>query len=183
MVESQMDEQQLIDECVQRKSKAQRTLYEAYAPLMMSVCLRYVRNLDLAKDVLQEGFIKVFTKIDSYAGSGQFGGWMRRIFVTTSLEYLRSNKRFDLHDDIDDCEADVADFDNRILESISADYLLEHISNLPDGYRTIFNLFAIEGYSHKEIATMLGIEESTSRSQYTRARKLLQRNLQSLNRQ
>lgn len=178
-----MDEQQLIDGCVKRKSKAQKALYDAYAPLMMSVCIRYVRDRDRAQDVLQDGFVKVFTKIDTYNASGQFGGWMRRIFVTTALEHLRSNKRFDQDINIDDREIADSDFDNSILEKISADYLLEHIARLPDGYRTVFNLFGIEGYTHREIAAMLGIEESTSRSQYNRARKLLQNSLQSFNRQ
>src|SRR5574344_861746 len=99
-----MDEQQLIDGCVKRKSKAQKALYDAYAPLMMSVCIRYVRDRDRAQDVLQDGFVKVFTKIDTYNASGQFGGWIRRIFVTTALEHLRSNKRIDQEINIDDRE-------------------------------------------------------------------------------
>lgn len=174
-----MDEQQLIEECLKGNTSAQRTLYEYYAPLMMSVCIRYVRNKDVAKDVLQEGFIRVFTKMDTYLASGQLGAWIRRIFVTTSLEYLRNNKHLNFHTSMDEYEGMTLHSDYSILDDISADYLMECITNLADGYRTIFNLFAIEGYSHKEIAEMLGIEEGTSRSQYQRARKALQKKLES----
>ena len=175
-----MNEQQLIGECSKGNIRAQKALYEHYAPLMMSICVRYVRDRDTAKDILQEGFIKVFTKIDSYSSTGVPGAWMRRIFVNTALEYLRNNKQLSFNTSIDDSKAVVLQSDCTIIENISADHLTECIAGLPDGYRTIFNLFAVEGYSHKEISQMLRIEEGTSRSQYQRARKALQKMLESI---
>ena len=178
-----MSEQQIIDGCLEGHSWAQKTLYESYAPMMMSVCIRYVKNREVAQDVLQEGFVKVFTKMNTYTGSGRFGGWMRRIFVVTALEYLRNNKHLQFQTNIEDHEESIASSDPSILKHLSTDYLFKCITELPDGYRTIFNLFVIEGYSHKEIATMLNIEESTSRSQYLRARKALQLSIESLKKQ
>jgi len=159
------DEQQLIAGCKEGKPWAQKQVFELYASAMLSVCVRYVNERETARDLLQDGFIKVFTKIDSYSGNGAFAGWIRRIFVTTALEYdnyLENN-------------------DESILAKISADDLMSLISQLSDGYRTVFNLYAIEGYSHAEIAEMLNISEVTSRSQFMRARKILQQNIQSLN--
>ena len=153
-----MDEQLLIDGCKRGEALARKELYELYAPAMMSVCVRYVRDRETARDLLQDGFIKVFTKIQTYSATGPFGAWVRRVFVTTALEYLR---KYDA------------------LRS-SAHDLLECISRLPAGYRTVFNLYAIEGYTHKEIAAMLHIQEITSRSQFARARKALQEMVQSL---
>ncbi len=170
-----MDEQQLIAGCMQGESWARKGVYEQYAPAMMSVCMRYVNDRDTARDLVQDGFIKLFVKIETYSGSGSFGGWIRRIFVTTALEYLRTSHA--LRDNvvsIDDCAHGVSAVDYTVLDQLSADDLLACIAALPPGYRTVFNLFAIEGYSHKEIAGMLGVAEATSRTQFIRARALLQ---------
>jgi RNA polymerase sigma-70 factor (ECF subfamily) len=175
-----MDEQLLIAGCKRGESEARRKLYELYASAMMSVCIRYVSNRETARDLLQDGFIKVYTRIDSYSGTGSFGGWMRRIFVTTSLEYLRRNDTFRISTSIDDYEDMAEDDGVSALDEISADELLACIAKLPNGFRTVFNLFAIEGYSHAEIAEMLNIKESTSRSQFIRARKVLQKSVESL---
>ncbi|WP_455783120.1 RNA polymerase sigma factor, partial [Coprobacter fastidiosus] len=126
-----------------------------------------------------EGFIKVFSAIGSFEGSGSFEGWMRRIFVNTALEYLRKNDILKESVEIDNTEV-LQEVDYSAIERISADELMELIAELPPGFRTVFNMFVIEGYSHKEIGDALGITESTSRSQLTRAKRLLQKKLEEL---
>ena len=137
---------------------------------MMSVCLRYADNREMAEDFLQDGFIKVFSSIRSYSYEGSFEGWMRRIFVNTALEALRKNDLLRNGVELNALEPQ-QEADYSAVEKISADELMELIAQLPPGFRTVFNMFVIEGYSHKEI----NINESTSRSQYTRAKRLLQK--------
>ncbi len=175
-----MDEQLLIAGCKRGESWARKEVYELYAPAMMSVCMRYVNNRETACDLLQDGFIKIFTKIGSYTGTGAFSGWVRRVFVTTALEYLRKNDAIRLSVNFDDCGDLVDEVDVSALDRLSADDLHACIARLPNGYRTVFNLYAIEGYSHSEIAEMLHISEVTSRTQFIRARKVLQKSVQSL---
>lgn len=176
-MDNTFDEQDLIAGCKRGDSQARRRLYEQYAPAMLSVCTRYAGDRETARDLLQEGFIKVFTKIGGYSGSGSFSGWMRRVFVTTALEYLRQNDALKLSVSIDECGDRMDEESHSALESLSADELLKCIAALPDGYRTIFNLYAIEGYSHAEIARMMHIKESSSRSQFGRARQMLQKKI------
>lgn len=136
---------------------------------MYGVCLRYVKDRSLAEDIMHDGFITIFTKIGEFRGEGSFEGWCRRIFVNTALGHLRKKNALDESDNIDDIrwlEGGGTD----AVEKMSGDELLEVIDHLPQGYRTILNLYAVEGYSHKEIGEMLGISENTSRSQYFRAR-------------
>lgn len=175
-----MDEQLLIAGCKRGESWARKQLYEVHASVMMSVCMRYVNNKETAKDLLQDGFIKVFTKIDTFSETGSLGGWMRKVFVTTALEYLRQNNALKLSINIEDCNDGIEHINASAVDLLSAEELLACIGALPDGFRTVFNLFAIEGYSHKEIAEMLNIKESTSRSQFVRARRTLQKNVESL---
>jgi RNA polymerase sigma-70 factor (ECF subfamily) len=174
------DEQQLIAECIKGKSWAQKAIYDRYAATMMSVCVRYVTDRETARDLLQDGFIKLFAKIESYSGTGAFGGWVRRIFVTTALEHLRRNDALRQSANIDDVGFSIQNDDISVLDKISADDIMNCISTLSTGYRTVFNLYAIEGYSHAEIGEMLKISEATSRSQFMRARKVLQNNIISL---
>ena len=174
-----MTEKELIDNCKKNNPQAQRALYDLYARKMMAVCMRYGRDYDTAQDLMQEGFIKVFTAIDSYTGNGSFEGWVRKIFINTALEYLRRNDILRETVDIDDNEP-LQEIDDSTVEQMSADELMELIAELPAGFRTVFNLFVVEGYNHKEIGTMLGITESTSRSQLTRAKKWLQKRLNEL---
>ena len=174
------DEEQLIAGCKEGKPWAQKEIFERYSGVMLSVCVRYVTDRETARDILKDGFIKLYTKIDTFSGSGSFAGWVRRIFVTTSLEYLRQNDALKQRASIEEYGNSIPDNDATVLDKISADDLMECIAKLPDGYRTVFNLYAIEGYSHPEIAEMLGINESTSRSQFMRARKILQTNVHSL---
>lgn len=174
-----MDEQQLIDGVKNRDRSSQRILYERFAPSMLSVCFRYLNDYEAAKDVLQEGFIKIFNSLDSYQNKGSFEGWIRRIFINVCLEQLRKNDVLKNAALVDD-PCLVLEPDYSALEQISADELMEIIAELPPGFRTVFNMYAIEGYSHKEIGDILGITESTSRSQFTRAKQQLQKKLKDL---
>jgi RNA polymerase sigma-70 factor (ECF subfamily) len=176
----QTDEQKLIQGCLNCEPWAQKKIYETHASAMMSVCVRYVPDRETARDLLQDGFVKLFTKIDSYSGAGSFAGWMRRIFVTTALEHLRRNDALKQSVDIDEYDNYIENVDVTVLDKISADDLMKCIGELPHGFRTVFNLYAIEGYSHAEIAKELNISEATSRSQFMRARKILQKNVQTL---
>lgn len=137
-----MDEQLLIDGCMRGESWARKELYEQYAPAMMSVCMRYVGDRETARDLLQDGFVKIFTKIRSYSGSGAFGGWIRRIFVTTALEYLRSSENTRLSVGLDGYDDSLEDINYSVLDRLSADDLLACVAQLPPGYRTVFNLYA-----------------------------------------
>lgn len=170
-----MDEQ-LISKCLKNDIHAQKQLYDKYAATMMTVCMRYVKDKQIAQDILQDGFVKLFAKIHTYSGSGSFTGWMKKIFVNTALEFLRKNDVLKYGTNIDDAY-DIANRDETVVEKISADELMKCIMELPDGFRTVFNMFAIEGYSHAEIAEKLGIQEGTSRSQYARARIILQQKI------
>ena len=174
------DEKQLITGCKKGETWAQKQVYELYASAMFSVCFRYVSDRETARDLLQDGFIKVFTKADTFTEAGSFAGWIRRIFVTTALEYLRQKDVLKESVDVEEFENRIEQGDATIMEKITADDLMKCISELSDGYRTIFNLYAIEGYSHAEIAKMLGISENTSRSQFMRARKILQKTVELL---
>lgn len=162
-----------------KRSIGQKELYNRFARKMMGVCYRYVNDKETASDLLQEGFVKVFLSLDSYSGTGSFEGWIRKIFVNSALEYLR---RHDVLRDATDLDntAELTQPDSSVISSMAADELMGLIQELPPGFRTVFNLFAIEGYSHKEIGDMLTITESTSRSQFTRARQLLQKKINAL---
>lgn len=175
-----MNERKLIEACKNNDASAQKLLYETFVRKMMSVCLRYADNREMAEDFLQEGFIKVFSSIRSYSYEGSFEGWMRRVFVNTALESLRKNDLLRNGVDLDSLDPQ-QEADYSAVDKISADELMELIAQLPPGFRTVFNMFAVEGYSHKEIAHALNITESTSRSQYTRAKKLLQKWINELN--
>ncbi len=146
---------------------------------MLAVCLRYVNDMETARDLLQDGFVRVFTNIHSYTGSGSFEGWLRKIFVNGALEYLRKSDVLRESTDLEN-SADLVQPDSSAIENLSAAELMKVIQELPAGFRTVFNMFAIEGYSHKEISEILGITESTSRSQFTRARQLLQKRIKEL---
>ena len=146
---------------------------------MLAVCLRYVNDMETARDLLQDGFVRVFTNIHSYTGSGSFEGWLRKIFVNGALEYLRKSDVLRESTDLEN-SAELVQPDSSAIENLSAAELIKVIQELPAGFRTVFNMFAIEGYSHKEISEILGITESTSRSQFTRARQLLQKRIKEL---
>jgi RNA polymerase sigma factor (sigma-70 family) len=166
------NEIQLIDSCVEGDAASQEKLYKLFSGKMMGVCLRYAKDRMEAEDVLQEGFIKVFDNLHKFRKDGSLEGWIRRVIVNTALRNYKNNAhRYD-HADITTVEykANVHDT-NSVL---SAQDLLKMIQTLPQGYKVVFNLYAIEGFTHKEISEMLGINEGTSKSQLARARKLLQ---------
>ncbi len=168
-----MTEQAILAGCLQNDALAQRELYNLYSPKMLSVCYRFAQSREDAEDMLQEGFIKVFTQISSFKNQGSFEGWVRRIIVHTCINFLKKYKKFS--DNVDLVYASYLHIKEETIPSImQAKQVVESIRLLPIGYRTVLNLHAIEGYNHKEIAEMLDIEESTSRSQYTRAKAMLE---------
>jgi RNA polymerase sigma factor (sigma-70 family) len=175
-----MDDATLAEECVNGNIRAQRALFDKYASKMMGVCLRYTKNTNEAEDVLQDGFIKVYQKLKDYKKEGSLEGWIRRIMVNTSLDQLRKNTRQLGDTAIDDVDYKV-EGSSFVIEQLMADDLLKLIQQLPEGYKMVFNLYAIEGYSHQEIGETLGITESTSKSQYSRARAYLRERLEQLN--
>ena len=167
-------EAELIEACKKGDRAAQKELYEKYSPLMYPVCVRYVGR-EVAKDVLQDGFIRLFEKIGTYKGEGSFEGWMRRLFVNASLMELRRFSAFKNSSEIEDSPA--VEMESGFVSAISeigAKELMALIEQMPVGFRSVFNLAAIEGYTHAEIAQMLGIGEASSRSQLSRARVWLQ---------
>jgi len=147
---------------------------------MMSLCIRYVDDRETAQDLLQDGFVKVFTKINKYSNIGSFAGWIHRIFVTTSLEYLRKADALRSAVDIAGYDEQIEDVDVSVLDKLTTDDLMRCVEQLSPGYRVVFNMYAIEGYSHREIAEALGISEATSKSQFLRARNVLQKSVKQL---
>lgn len=172
-----MDDSALVEKCIDGDQRAQRMLFEKFAPKMLGVCMRYSRSSEQAEDVLQDGFVKVFTKLSYYKGDGSLEGWIRRIVVNTALDQIRKNTKFK-----DDVALDDVDYrlelKGNVLEDLAAEDLLQLINEMPSGYKVVFNMFAIEGYSHKEIAEELDVSENTSKSQYSRARAYLKKKLE-----
>ncbi|HZV68054.1 MAG TPA: sigma-70 family RNA polymerase sigma factor [Saprospiraceae bacterium] len=169
-----MQEQELIKRCKDNDRIAQRMLYERFAPLLMSICRRYVGPIN-AEDVLQDSLIRVFQYLAQYRNDGSFEGWVRRVCVNTCIRHLEKEKRLQIDYTAEGLPEHGVEPD--AIHKMSADELMNIIDKLPDGYRTVFNLSVIEGFHHKEIAELLGIEESSSRSQLTKARKYIQRSL------
>lgn len=168
-------EKDWIEGCKRQNRDAQHALYTFYSGKMYTLCCRYVKDKMEAEDVLVMAFTKIFERIDQYKNEGSFEGWIRRVMVNESLSYLRKSKNMYLEMDIAaaDHEPDYCKAENEL----EAEDLLKMIGNLPTGYRVVFNLYAIDGYSHQEIADQLGISENTSKSQLSRARALLQKRL------
>jgi RNA polymerase sigma factor (sigma-70 family) len=167
-----LTERELIEGCIKNKQDAQKQLFNLFAGKMMSVCLRYANSQVLAQDILQEGFIRAFKTIHQFRFEGSFEGWLRRVFVTVAIRQVSKHKTF--INDVDITNKPEHSIDPEVLSKISADEIHVLIRSLPDGYRTIFNLNVVEGYSHEEIAVMLGIQPTTSRGQLLKARKYLQ---------
>ncbi|MGC4021669.1 MAG: RNA polymerase sigma factor [Cyclobacteriaceae bacterium] len=171
-------ETELIEGCLRKDRQAQHSLYQLFAGKMYALCCRYVKDKMEAEDVLVMSFTKIFERIGQYKGEGSFEGWIRRVVVNESLTYLRRNKSMYLETDIEDAiyEPDFQKLENQL----EAEDLMKLIEELPVGYRTVFNLYAIDGYNHQEIAEQLGISENTSKSQLSRARALLQKKLSNI---
>ncbi len=173
---SQIDKK-ILEGCKNGKRHAQNQLYSKYAPSMLGICLRYAKSRDEAEDMMQEGFIKIFTNIDGFRGDGSFEGWMKRIMINTAITYYKKNLKHQYHTDIDEIDEKHStdeDQDNAIEEvNIPREKLMELIQGLPEGYRMVFNLYVFEQYSHKDIADLLGVSVNTSKSQLSKARRLL----------
>ena len=168
-----MTEEAILQGCLKKNAAAQKSLYLKYSGKMMAVCYRYGHNREDAEDMLQEGFIKVFLQMHTFESRGAFEGWIRRIIVHTCINILKKNKKFNESVDIIYATG-IQVREESIPAIIQAKQVVECIRLLPIGYRTVLNLYAVEGYSHREIADMLDIEESTSRSQYTRSKQMLE---------
>ena len=169
--------EQLIQGCINKDNRCQKKIYENFSPKMYGVCLRYMNSREEAQDVLQDGFVKAFNKISSFHFEGSFEGWLRRIIVNTALEQLRRNKN-KFEERFDEGKQDYSSVRNEAEVKIEVDELLKALQKLALGYRTVFNLYVIEGFTHAEIASQLNISEATSKSQLSRARVLLQHIIQ-----
>lgn len=164
---------QLIESCIKGNRASQKALYDRLAPRMFPLCIRYIGDRETAEDVLQDGFVTLFTRLKDYKGDGSFEGWARKIFVNTALMSLRKKDALKMSDDLEAARGLKAETTSQ-MQNLGYKELMAMITELPPGFRTVFNMYAIEGYSHKEIGEMLGISETTSRTQLSRARSWLQ---------
>ncbi len=172
--------EKIIEGCKNNNQIAQKKLYDVYSHIFFGLCIRYASDNAEAEDILQEGFIKIFTKISKYSGKGSFEGWMKRIIINIAITTYHKNKKHNQLYNIDTINERNIYTNEPERESFSKDELLQAVRSLPKGYRIVFNLFAIEGYKHKEIANILNISINTSKSQYSRAKKLLRKKLKIL---
>jgi RNA polymerase sigma factor (sigma-70 family) len=172
-----MDDTTLVIECVKGNIRAQQMLFDKFARKMLGVCLRYAKNTEQAEDVLQDGFIKVYSKLKDFKMEGSLEGWIRRIMVNTALDQIRKNGKMLGDTNIDDVGYKIEN-SSYIFEGLIAEDLMKLVQAMPTGYKVVFNMFAIEGYTHFEIAETLGISENTSKSQYSRARSYLRDKLE-----
>lgn len=178
VIDLHKDEKNIIRQAVGRNRYAQQQIYTKYTPKMLSVCRQYIKDIHQAEDVMITAFMKVFTHLEDFSHSGSFEGWIRRIIVNECISFLRVQKKVHYTEE----EYFFEESYDEINEQFSVEQIQSLIDNLPDGYRMVFNLYAIEGYKHQEIAGMLGISEGTSKSQLSHARKLLQQQILTLNR-
>jgi RNA polymerase sigma factor (sigma-70 family) len=175
-----MSDQQIIEGCAKHERKAQQLLYDRYSRFLLGICLRYAIDKAEAEDILQESFLKIFFNIEDFSGTGSFIGWLRKVAVNTAITHYHKNLKFRYHIEIEEfvsAETGVSSFEE---DFFTADELHKVMNELPAGYRMVFNLYAVEGYKHKEIAEMLGIDTNTSKSQYSRAKAALRDKLNKL---
>ncbi|MGB0521931.1 MAG: RNA polymerase sigma factor [Flammeovirgaceae bacterium] len=163
-----------INRCMSGDTAAQTLLYNTFAPKMFAICLRYAPDAEMAQDILQEGFIKVFSKLYSYSGKGELGGWIRKVMINTALEHLRKYQNPKYHFSDISLYSDLSDADD-ILEQMALQEVLQAIQQLPTNYRVVLNLYAIDGYTHQEISDMLGISVGNSKQRLLRARNMLKK--------
>ena len=171
-----MTSKELIKGCKKNRKEAQKALYGLYAPKLMGLCRRYSKNREEAEDIFQEGFVKAFGSIGKLQSSSMLETWLKRIFVNTAINYYHKQKRHYHHFDSDELEIENNDYED-IVGKMTQQELLVFINDLPDGYRMVFNLYVLEGYNHREIAEMLDISEGTSKSQLSKAKKMLKERL------
>lgn len=175
----QISDDELLKGCLRKDRKFQELLYRRYARSMYAICQTYVQDKAVAQDILQDSFIKVFTKINTFSADNSLEGWIRRIVTNTAIDYFRRDKK--LHKFIELAEQHSEEVsDDAVNKQINVDEILYYLNKLPEGARIIFNLYAIEGYSHKEIAQRLDISEGTSKSQFSRARTIIKTYLSGL---
>lgn len=172
VAEKYTDEKVLAEACAKGDRLAQKELFDRFSGRMLAVCVRYVGKQEEAEDVLQEGFLKIFGKIQFFKSEGSLEGWVRRIIVNTALDSIRKNKNLRLNVELEKSYSLSSETESP-LQALGAEELVKMLNEMPVGYRTVFNLFVIEGYSHKEIGEMLDISENTSKSQFSRARAYL----------
>lgn len=172
-----MTDGEVIRGCLEGSRRHQKALYDRYSPYMMGVCMRYASSVAEAEDLLQDGFVTVFRKLGSFEGRGDLGAWMRRIFVNTALMNYRKTKKLQQQLELD-AAARTVDAGEDPFSAVSAGELMQLLQTLPEGARVIFNLYAVEGFEHHEIAEQLGISAGTSKSQYSRARSLLREKIE-----
>ncbi len=175
-----ISEKKLIKACIHHDRKAQRELYERYAPALLGVSMRYTKNSQQAEDVLQDAFIKIFASLKQFEGKSSLKTWMERIVINTALSAYQKDRKHAFHEDVSTLDHALTDEEVSFEVSFTEEELLNVIRALPEGYQAVFNLYAIEGYKHREIAELLGIDTNTSKSQYSRARKLIQEKLLAL---
>jgi len=180
-------DQQIIEGCLAGKRKSFSLLYKKYASVMLGVCMRYCKNRGDAEDVMQDGFLKVFSQVHKFRNEGSFEGWIKRIMINAAIDNYQSNLRLSfvqesgsLHDTENFADSGPDDDDLPEALNLSKERLMAMIQELPDGYRMVFNLYAIEGFGHKDIAAMLGITESTSKTQLLKARKVLRKKIENI---
>lgn len=177
-----ISEEKLIDGCIEGNRYAQKVLYDKYRSLMFAICMRYAKNKDEAEDVMIEGFMKIYTKVKEFRKEGSFEGWLKRIMVNSAINNYRSNLKHYYNAEIDDgTYLEIKDETDSFKNTYSAEYLIKLIQELPDGYRIVFNMFEIEGYSHKEIAETLNISVSTAKTQLFHAKRTLKSKLTKIN--
>jgi RNA polymerase sigma factor (sigma-70 family) len=167
------DIQNLVERCKKNNRLAQKELYEFYYAKMMGVALRYMNDRDAASDVVQDGFIKAFSKINKYTSTGSFEGWLRRIISNTAIDQIRKNKKELFLQNEENLEAEEEVNEESIYQNISMTEIVSAVSELSNGYRAVFNLYVMEGYTHQEIGEILGISSGTSKSNYSKAKKKL----------
>jgi RNA polymerase sigma factor (sigma-70 family) len=172
-----LDEKEIIDGCCRKDKKAQKALFDRYKSVLLGVCIRYSDRREEAEDILQDGFVKIYVNIQDFAGKGSFINWMKKIMINTAITHYHRNLKHQYHQDITDIrETDISGYKFEMAD-FTKEELLSVITNLPEGYRMVFNLYAVEGYKHKEIAELLDIDVNTSKSQYSRARSLIRKKL------
>jgi RNA polymerase sigma-70 factor (ECF subfamily) len=174
------EEKKLVKQCKRKNARAFDRLYNRYSPVLFAICMRYASNKTEAEDMLQESFLTIFNKIDSYRYQGSFEGWLKRITVNTAINIIRKNARSLQMTMTKDEYHEVVAQESDVISQMSEKDILNCIQHLPSGYRTVFNLYVIEGYKHKEIAEMLNISENTSRTQLIKARKALKLEMENL---
>jgi RNA polymerase sigma-70 factor (ECF subfamily) len=170
-------EEEIIIECIKGNRKAEKHLYTKYSALFYAICLRYTQSREEAEDVLITGFTSIFESLPMYKKQGSFEGWMKRIMINTAINHYRANKKHLLDLDLEEIDT-LNEISQKTYQDINIKDILNQIQRMPQGYKQIFNLYAIEGYKHTEIAEMLNISESTSKTQYAKAKKWLQCHLE-----